>query len=177
MDASITHTSFMLRPDYPKEGVDKFEFFKQKFGGEQAAIQRFSGIISAAQEEGLQYAPLQGLKTGNTSDAHRLLVWARALGKEDELLTEMYKSYNCEGKWVGDHNVLIAAAACAGLDADSARAFLSDPSQGANELQESLQRSRSLGVTGVPAFFVNGTLAASGAQPVEAFLALFQKIE
>jgi len=176
MDVSISHTSFMLRPDYPKAGVDKLEFFKQKFGGEAPAKQFFTRIVDAAKEEGIHYAPLDGLKTGNTSDAHRLMLWARSLGKEDEVLTEMYKAYNCDGKWVGDHDVLLDAAAKAGLDPDEAKALLEDQEKFKQELDESLGRSAKLGVSGVPAFFINGQNAGSGAQPAEFFVQAFQQI-
>merc|ERR1712178_222423 len=115
-------------------GVDKFEFFKQKFGNEQSANQFFANILRAAKEEGLDYAPLKGLKTGNTSDGHRLLVWARSLGKEEEMLTEMYKAYNIDGKWVGDHDVLLDAATKAGIDVDETKKFLADPSSFKAEL-------------------------------------------
>lgn len=176
MDVSISHTSFMLRPDYPKEGVDKLEFFKQKFGGEAPANKIFSRIVNAAKEEGLDYAPLQGLKTGNTSDGHRLMLWASQLGKEEEVLEEMYKAYNCDGKWLGDHEVLIDAAAKAGIEPAETKAFLDDPDKFKVELDQSLQRSAQLGVNGVPAFFINGLSAGSGAQPTEFFVDAFQQV-
>lgn len=176
MDVSISHTSFMLRPDYPKQGVDKMEFFAQKFGGEAPARQFFSRIVNAAKEEGLEYAPLKGLKTGNTSDGHRLMLWASSQGKEEEMLTEMYKAYNIDGKWVGDHDVLLDAATKAGIDADETKKFLADPTTYKAELDASLQRSAQLGVNGVPAFFINGHNAASGAQPAEFFVEAFKKV-
>lgn len=166
----------MLRPDYPKEGVDKHEFFKQKFGGAHGAQQFFSNVVAAAKEEGLHYAPLEGLKTGNSSDAHRLVIWSRGLGKEEELLTEIYRIYNCDGKWVGDHDVLLDAVDRAGLNRADAVAVLGDQSICAQDLEQSLSRSRQLGVNGVPAFFVNGRHVGSGAQPTEAFLRIFKNL-
>eukprot|EP00931_Biecheleriopsis_adriatica_P123795 TRINITY_DN98875_c0_g1_i1.p1 TRINITY_DN98875_c0_g1~~TRINITY_DN98875_c0_g1_i1.p1 ORF type:complete len:165 (-),score=45.66 TRINITY_DN98875_c0_g1_i1:16-510(-) len=163
----------MLRPDYPKAGVDKLDFFKQKFGSEARALQVFENVLHSAREEGLDYAPLAGLKTGSSVDAHRLLIWARGLGKEQEAIAELYKAYNIEGKWLGDHEVLACAAERAGLDSKEALAFLGDESKGQEELQQSLQRASQLGVSGVPFFVVNGRLGISGAQPEEAFLRVF----
>eukprot|EP00929_Paragymnodinium_shiwhaense_P095998 TRINITY_DN573_c0_g1_i1.p1 TRINITY_DN573_c0_g1~~TRINITY_DN573_c0_g1_i1.p1 ORF type:complete len:253 (-),score=62.46 TRINITY_DN573_c0_g1_i1:377-1135(-) len=169
LNVSVTHTSFMLRPEYPKEGVDKFAFFQQKFGA-QGAQEFYKNIQAAAKNEGLDFAPLQGMKTGNTADAHRLLAWARSVGKDEELRMTMYKAYNTEQKWLGDHDVLLQCAKGVGLPAEDAKAVLSDRTRFAPEMEESLQRSRELGVTGVPAFYVNGKFLGSGAQPAEILL-------
>merc|ERR1711959_699395 len=123
---------------------------------------------SSAQADGLPF--VLGQKAGNSLDAHRLLAWARSQGKEDSLLEEIYRMYHCEAKWVGDRDVLIEAAGCAGLDVNEANEFLADESAGMDEVRAGLERSRHLGVQGVPAFVVNGKRMVSGAQPSEVFV-------
>lgn len=55
-----------------------------------------------------------------------------------------------------------------GLDAAEAQSILSDAQAFASELEAGLDRSASLGVRGVPAFFVDGQPLGSGAPSVEA---------
>jgi predicted DsbA family dithiol-disulfide isomerase len=172
---SVTHTPFILRPEFPKEGVDKLSMFTQMFGSEIAARRKLEQIQSAAQADGLPF--VLGQKAGNSLDAHRLLAWARSQEKESALLEEIYRVYNCEAKWVGDHEALVEAAGRAGLDANAAKEFLANESAGVDEVKAGLERSRQLAVQGVPAFFVNGQFVGSGAQPSEVFASLFQKAE
>lgn len=169
---SITHTPFILRPEFPKEGVDKLSMFTKMFGSEAAAKMKLEQIKGAAQADGLPF--VLGQKAGNSLDAHRLLAWAKSQGKEDKLLEEIYKSYNCEAKWVGDRDVLIEAAGRANLNANAAKEFLANENAAMDEVKAGLARSRQLGVQGVPAFVVNGHVL-SGAQPAEVFVSLFQQ--
>lgn len=171
----VTHTPFILRPEFPKEGVDKLSMFTRMFGSESAARGKLEHIQSSAQADGLPF--VLGQKAGNSLDAHRLLAWARSQGKESALLEEIYKMYNCEAKWVGDHEALVEAAGHAGLDADAAKNFLVDESAGIDEVKAGLERSRQLAVQGVPAFFVNDQFIGSGAQPSEVFTSLFQNAQ
>lgn len=75
---------------------------------------------------------------------------------------------------MGDRDVLVAAAAAAGLPADDARKVLEDDQAYLAEVQAELSMAQQLRVSGVP-FFVfhppNGVqgrpLGVSGAQPTE----------
>jgi len=170
---SITHTPFILRPEFPKEGIDKLSMFTQMFGSDIQARGKLEHIQRAARADGLPF--VLGQKAGNSLDAHRLLAWAKKQGKEDALLEEIYKSYNCEAKWVGDRDVLVEAAGRANLDTNAAKEFLANENAGLEEVRDGLERSRQLNVHGVPAFIVNGKHMLSGAQPSEVFVSLFQQ--
>lgn len=172
---SITHTPFILRPEFPKDGVDKLDMFTKMFGSEIQARKKLEQIQGAAQAEGLPF--VLGQKAGNSLDAHRLIAWAKSQGKQAALLEEIYRIYNCEAKWVGDRDVLIEAAGRADLDLGAAKEFLQNESAGMDEVRIGLERSRQLGVQGVPAFLVNGQHMVSGAQPSEVFVSLFQQSE
>eukprot|EP00746_Dinoflagellata_sp_MGD_P066056 gnl/MRDRNA2_/MRDRNA2_27427_c0_seq1.p1 gnl/MRDRNA2_/MRDRNA2_27427_c0~~gnl/MRDRNA2_/MRDRNA2_27427_c0_seq1.p1 ORF type:complete len:150 (-),score=42.30 gnl/MRDRNA2_/MRDRNA2_27427_c0_seq1:276-725(-) len=147
--------------------------FTKMFGSEAAAKMKLEQIKGTAQAEGLPM--VLGQKAGNSLDAHRLLAWARSQGKEDALIEELYKSYNCEAKWVGDRDVLAEAAGRANLDVNAAKEFLANETAAMDEVRAGLERSRQLGVQGVPAFLVNGQKMLNGAQPAEAFLTLFEQ--
>jgi len=106
-------------------------------------------------------------RAGNSEDAHRLLLWAGP--RQLQLFEQMVRAYNCERGWLGDHAVLLAAVQRVdGLDTAAAQAVLANERAFAPELEAGLQRSASLGVHGVPAFFINGQPLGSGAPSVDA---------
>jgi predicted DsbA family dithiol-disulfide isomerase len=164
IDVQVSYTPFILRRQLPKEGVDKLSVFKQKFGGDEAQARRmFDGIQASAAEAGLCMNP-EGQRAGNSEDAHRLLLWARTLGKEMELFESMVKAYNCEQGWLGDHEVLTKCAVNSGLPAEEAKNVLADSSTAFLEaLEAGLRRSEHLGVSGVPFFVVDGCQTVGGA--------------
>jgi predicted DsbA family dithiol-disulfide isomerase len=176
VDVQVSYTPFILRRHMPKEGVEKLETFKQKFGGDEVQARRFlEGIKASAAAAGL-CMNLEGQRAGNSEDAHRLLLWARSLGKDMELFENMVKAYNCEQGWLGDHDVLARSAARSGLPEDEARKVLADPQSFLEDLEAGLKHSESLGVSGVPFFVVNDRQAVPGALPSDQFLRMFEML-
>ena len=162
----IKYTPFILRRHLPKAGVLKTDVFRQQFGNSQKGEQVLANVQATAAGDGLCFDST-GQRAGNSEDAHRLLLWAGP--RQLQLFEEMVKAYNCERGWLGDHAVLLdAVKRVEGLDAAEAQAVLADDRAFAPELESGLQRSASLGVHGVPAFFVNGQPLGSGAPSVEA---------
>lgn len=172
---SITHVPFILRPEFPKKGVDKLRMFTEMFGSKIQAKRKLEEMQHAAQAEDLPF--VLGQKAGNSIDAHRLLAWARSQGKEHALLEEIYRMYNCEAKWVGDRHVLIEAAGRVNLDVNAAKKFLADESSGVDEVRAGLERSQELDVHAVPTYFVNGRRVPSGAPSSQYFASLFEQEE
>ncbi|HVE89098.1 MAG TPA: DsbA family protein, partial [Burkholderiaceae bacterium] len=80
-----------------------------------------------------------------------------------------FRAYFVDGIDIGDIDALAGLAGDAGLDADTARAWLAAGS-GRTAIEAEETRSRALGVTGVPFFVFNQRLAVSGAQPPEVLL-------
>ena len=72
-----------------------------------------ANVCSIADGEGLCYE-LDNTLSGNTADAHRLLAWAKELGKEDALLEAMYSGYFEKSKPLFSHNDLLAIVEEAG---------------------------------------------------------------
>ncbi|CAK7335313.1 unnamed protein product [Dovyalis caffra] len=167
--------SFFLNPSAPKEGVNKMEFYRQKFGS------RAEGIMARMTEVfkglGLEYN-LSGL-TGNTLDSHRLINFAghQGLDKQHKLAEELFLGYFTQAKYVGDSMVdasrefLLECAQKAGVE--GAAEFLEDPNNGVKEVNEELEK-HSAHITGVPFYVINGKQKLSGGQPPEVFLRAFE---
>ena len=160
----VRYTPFILRRHLPKEGVAKRDVFEQQFGDPSRGDRMLAQVVDTAAEDGLNF-DLTGQRAGNSEDAHRLLLWADSVDRNSTLtlFESMVRAYNQERGWLGDHTILRRAVERSGLSVSAADTVLAEPSAFATELEAGLERARALGVTGVPAFFVNGQLLGTGA--------------
>jgi predicted DsbA family dithiol-disulfide isomerase len=78
----------------------------------------------------------------------------------------VFKAYFIQGQDVGDHAVLSACAAQAGLNAADVAAFLSGD-LAEQEMRAGDRAAREAGVNGVPSFFLDGYSLFSGALPAD----------
>jgi predicted DsbA family dithiol-disulfide isomerase len=109
---------------------------------------------------------MDGLRSGSTRDAHRLLHLAKARGRQADLAERLHRGYFTEQASVFDPASLADLAADAGLDRDEALAVLASDAY-AQDVDADEQMAHSLGVTGVPFFVLGRRYAVSGAQPPE----------
>ncbi len=126
-----------------------------------------SNVCAIAEGEGLSYE-LDKTLSGNTLDAHRLLLWSDGFGKQDELLEAMYSGYFEKGLPLFTHLDLLAITDQVGIGRVAASEVLASD-QFRTEVARDGQLARELGATGVPLFVFDMKYAISGAQPIEAF--------
>lgn len=156
--AEIIWAPFDLHPDYPPEGVPR-----PPSTGEMEA--RFA-------EHGLVYNPPP--IRANSLKALRLAEHARAQGLFDRLHERLFDAYWAEARDIGDPEALRALAQDVGLEgADEVL-----ESDAYRELvQASTAQALAAGVTGVPAFVLDGRLLVLGAQPREVFDRAFAQLQ
>ncbi|MGY2060863.1 DsbA family oxidoreductase, partial [Nocardia gipuzkoensis] len=127
------------------------------------------GIGAQAEAMGLPYRT-SGRDFGNSFDMHRLLHYALAHGRQEQLLDALYRGNFAEDRPLfADSERLIELAAQAGLDETDVRAVLADPQAYADAVRADEQEAARLGATGVPFFVFDRTYGVSGAQPPEVF--------
>jgi predicted DsbA family dithiol-disulfide isomerase len=120
-----------------------------------------------AAQDGLEFR-MDGLRSGNTRDAHRLLQLARTHDRQAELAERLHRAYFIEQASVFDHASLAQLAVDAGLDRDEVLKVLAGEDYGdAVDADEAM--ARSLGANGVPFFVIDRRYGISGAQPIEVF--------
>ena len=144
------------------------EYLAEKYQvspGQVAQMQENVCVI--ADEEGLCYK-LEGTYSGNTFDAHRLLIWAATVGKQDELLEALFVNYFERSLSVFSHADLVSAAVGVGIEADRADDLLTSDLF-VEEVILDRNLADQLGATGVPFFVFDMKYGISGAQPLEAF--------
>ncbi len=73
---------------------------------------------------------------------------------QNALVAELFTAYFSDEKFINDREVLVAAADKVGLA--GAREYLAEPGNGSEETKVALQKGRSMGVSGVPFFIVDG---------------------
>ena len=164
---TIRHRAFQLQPDM-KETMPTAQLLANKMRVSESQIKEMQANVCAiADGEGLCY-DLDDTLSGNTFDAHRLLLWAGFIGVQDELLEAMYSNYFEKSKPLFAHTDLVAVALSVGIDADAAEDLLNS-NKFADEVNADRNLSAQLGATGVPFFVFDMKYAISGAQPLEAF--------
>lgn len=166
-EVNVTWRSFELDPSAPREReVDLATHLAEKYGTsrEQALAmqQRMSGVGAA---DGIEFRQ-DIARGGNTFDAHRLLHLAAAHDSQDALKERLLRAYHTEGQPIGDPDTLERLAVEVGLPADEVRDLLAGKRYAA-EVRDDERTAASFGISGVPFFVVDRSLAASGAQSPE----------
>lgn len=166
-EVNLIYRSFELDPAaQPGVTTPTVEMLARKYGMSEAqAHDAQRQMEQRAAGRGLTFR-MDGLRSGSTRDAHRLLHLAKARGRQAELAEGLHRAYFTEQASVFDHAALADIAAGAGLDASEARAVLAG-GEYARDVDADEAMARSLGVAGVPFFVFDRRYAVSGAQPPE----------
>ena len=155
---------FQLNPDLPAQGIDRRSYLETKFGGADRAAQIYERVREAGRAAGLELDFDRIERQPNTIDAHRLIAWAQTDGQDSDALVEaLFRAYFIDGRFIGDRSVLAEIAQTCGYDAAQAKAML-DSDLGLAEIEDMGQRTRQMGITGVPFFVFNERVGVSGAQ-------------
>jgi len=156
----VDYICFPLHPDTPDEGLTLEQLFAGRNFDIPAAKARMVGLMA---HEGLDYG--DRTMTYNSRLAQELAKWAEALPGGDRIHEALFRAYFVDGFNIAQIDTLVRVAEQVSLPADEARQVL-ESRRMQDAVDEDWQRSRQLGVTGVPTF-VLGSRAVVGAQPYE----------
>lgn len=174
LDVSIEWRPYQLDPTVPSYGVDRREYMTRKFGGDGRATAIYQNIAEAGSQEQIPFAFEKIQRTPNTLDSHRLIRWAGGVGRQDQVVMDLFSRYFEKGEDIGDPNVLIDVARSAGMDADLVGELLASDAD-RDEVHEEIDIARSLGVQGVPCFLINNRFMITGAQEPDTFFHAFDR--
>ncbi|PRP87772.1 Dsb family thioredoxin protein [Planoprotostelium fungivorum] len=146
----IEWKAYMCNPNLPFEGVDKVEYLKIRRGKDTA-----DAYIKTLNRSG----PRSGIRfnwngvISNSLTAHRLLDYSRAFGVQDELAGRIFFECWEREKNIADVGTLGDISATIGLDRDEVVKYLNSD-EGRDKIFQEDQHARTLGLSGVPTFFI-----------------------
>lgn len=175
IQAEVVWRPFQLRPDLPPEGQPWDEVIRSKFGGPERARAMFQQVAAAGAYDGLRFDFEAIPAHPNTRDAHRLVLLAQEAGIGRQMAEALFAANFTEGRDIGKTGVLADVAAQVGIDRDRAARFLGGDQLGA-AVDASQAEAAALGITGVPFFVIDGKYAFSGAQSLETFVSVLDRV-
>jgi predicted DsbA family dithiol-disulfide isomerase len=169
VEAEIHFQPFELNPQMPPGGQDAVEHLQQKYGMPAAQLAANQERIRGSGEAlGFTFDMERRRRVYNTFDAHRLLHWAEAEGRQRELKHALLRAYFTEGRDVSDHDTLVAIAGDAGLPAERAKEILAS-GEFAEDVRTVERFFQQQGIHAVPAVILERRHLISGGQPPEVF--------
>ena len=166
-EVQVIYRSFELDPTIPAgRTTPTVDMLAVKYGmTEAAAEQAQRQMEQRAADDGLTFQ-MDGLESGNTRDAHRLVQLAKERGRQRDMVERLHRAYFTEQRSIFDHESLKDLAVEAGLDRAEASQVLADELF-TDQVETDESMAQALGATGVPLFVVDRKYGISGAQPAE----------
>ena len=174
-DVEVVWKSFELDQNAPVNyEKDMYDLLASKYARtREETITNVRSVVERADSVGLAYDMDRVIPT-NSFDAHRLLQYAKSVGKGDAMKERLLKAYFMEGAHIGEHQQLKALAHEVGLDSGIVTQLLASDAFTAEVRNDELE-AQEIGVRGVPFFVVDRRYAVSGAQSNEHFLEVLNK--
>ena len=161
-DFTLDWAPYFLDPSIPPEGRTRVPT--------TTAETPKSDLEKRAESEGIE------LRRGRTFTPHTHLAlqaseWARERGDSRTVMEYhrgLFKAHFTDHENLMDPDVLVRVASEVGLDGNDLRAALAE-GQYRQAVDEGIDHSYAIGVTGIPTFILNDQYAVVGAQPYEVF--------
>lgn len=148
------------------------ELVAAKYGQSVEAIERFHRRLEAEGAALGVEMDFTRARPTNTFDAHRLVALAQTQGLESAMAERLFAAYFAQGELVSDRATLARLADEVGVagapDTLASGVF-------ADDVREDEAIATEAGLTGVPAFAIDGRFAVMGAQGVDALLAALER--
>jgi len=170
----VMNLPFQLNPSMPKDGMDRIEYIKTKFGSIENAKPMYDNMILQGEQENLQIKLDKIKRTPNTVKSHLLIDLARKYKAENEVISDLFESYFNKAKDIGDEEVLMSIAKKKNLDVNEVKTYLNDE-ENIKKIDKMDNVAKEMGITGVPFYVFNDQLSISGAQSVEQLVEAIKK--
>ena len=171
----INWKAYQLHPEIPKEGFDKEEYKKIKFGDSSASKGRFDFIAEEGKKVGIEFNFNKSQNLPNTFLAHRLLWFSKSKGIQDLMAEALFNAYFSDGRDVGSMNELISISIENGLNKEEIKDFLKSDI-GTREVSREELRAREMNIFSVPTYIFNKKYFLVGGQEPDTFKAYIRKV-
>jgi predicted DsbA family dithiol-disulfide isomerase len=176
LEIELTWTPFQLNPDMPREGLNRRDYYRDKFGEEKLSGLR-EHLNHAGEAEGIVFCDDPDAMAPNTLSAHTLMYWAANDKNVDvhSLSEKLLIAHHVDCENIGCHEVLGRIAEEVGMDKTSVMSKLY-AGENEDQVKTQIQQSAARGISGVPFFILNETFSLSGAQPTGSFVEAFDQL-
>lgn len=159
--------AYELHPEIPPEGLQLPPEVRPQMVGMSEHLKQM------AREAGMEMVMPEMIP--NSRRALEAAEYAREQGRHEEFHTGVFCQLYEKGQDIGRWDVLRAAAAEAGLDP---KAMQQETESGRYQsaVDQQVTEAWSLGITGVPAYILNGKFAIIGVQPYEVFQEAMERL-
>jgi predicted DsbA family dithiol-disulfide isomerase len=161
--------SYELHPETPPAGMLLSERFK---GYELSSF--YEQLRTRGKEVGVVFSNLTVLS--NSRLALMASEFARDQNLHDSFHQNIFHAYFTEGLDIGNLKVIADVATQSGLDEKETLNAVRD-NRYASRLNEARKEGQLIGLTGVPLFIINNKHQITGAQPIETFRDILDKIK
>ena len=160
----VNYYPFLMAADVPRGGIPRKEWMAKTYGSPQQIEQALEPIRVAGLQDGIEFDFDAIEVMPNTLDAHRVMRWARDVGKANEMAERLFHLFFIEGEDIGDFDVLARACALVGvMDAFRAQKMLESGTD-TEEVWKEIMEVKELGVKRLPAFIIARKYAILGAE-------------
>jgi predicted DsbA family dithiol-disulfide isomerase len=161
--------SFELHPETPPAGM----LLSERFRGYD-----LSSFYDQLRTRGKEVGVVFGTHTilSNSRSALMASEYARDKNQYDSFHENMFHAYFTEGLDIGKPDVITKVAGKSGLDEKETLSAVRD-GRYASRLNEARKEGQLLGLTGIPLFIIENKYQIAGAQPIETFRELLDKIK
>jgi len=166
-NVEIIYKSFELDPNASKiyKGTMS-ELVSEKYGITiEEAQENNERLTVEAKEVGLVYNLEKAIPV-NTLYTHRLLQYAKEIGKDAEVVSVIFKAYFTDSKNLSDIDTLVKISKEAGLEEEVVREILNSDKY-TDRVREDEKESQDLGIDVVPYFVINKKFTVAGAQSID----------
>ena len=175
-NVEVNYHSFLLDPEFP-HGVSELstDYLEQRKNYPRDQIKVMHQQLT---ENGKNYdIDFQFSKslTFNTSNAHRIMQWAKKHNKSSVLKEAIMRAYLTEGVDLSkEENILEVVENC-GLNREEAFQVLNS-NLFSQEVENDIYTARQIGIKGVPFFVINDKYAISGSQEERVFVNALKQV-
>ncbi len=175
--AEVRWLPFELNPATPEAGRDRREYLRERFGTENPFGDSQKQLTEMGRSLGLDFQFDRIERSPNTRRAHMLIALAgrHDAARQGAVKRALLQAYFEHGQDIGDVAVLAEIAASCGIEPAETHRALGDAALRA-EVEQAEEMGRGWGISGVPTFIFERRYAFSGAQPLEAFQQVFDRV-
>ena len=169
IEADLHWHPFELNPGMAAGGENLREHLAAKYGTTPEGSRRARARLTAIGAElGFRFRYADDMRIYDTNAAHRLIHWARSLGRAHETEMALFAAFFTDRRAIDEEDVLVDVAAGVGLDPEDAARARASPAV-AEEVRAAERYWISSGIRGVPAMVLDRRHLVTGAQGVESF--------